>query len=109
MKTFVRSTKKEGIRISVREDGKELGRAHLYVLRNDLHDKPFGFMEDVFVEEASCDLGIDTMLVGAVIWQARERGCYKLIVTSCYSRLAMHKLYRQLGFREHGVEYRIDF
>jgi len=35
-----------GIKFFVEENGKELGRAYLYVLRNDLHERPFGLLED---------------------------------------------------------------
>jgi len=99
----------EGVRIAVFENGKELGHAYLYILRNDLHARPFGFMEDVFVEENSRGRGIGSLLVNEVIAEARRRGCYKLIATSRNARQNVHELYRRLGFREHGLEFRIDF
>jgi GNAT superfamily N-acetyltransferase len=106
---FLKEVSGEGVRIAALEDGKELGHAYLYVLRNDLHDKPFGFMEDVFVEENSRGRGIGSLLVNEVIAEARRRGCYKLIATSRHTRKNVHELYRRLGFREHGLEFRIDF
>lgn len=39
------------IKITVEENGQVLGRAYLYLIKNDLHDKPYGLLEDVFVEE----------------------------------------------------------
>lgn len=36
-----------GIRLSVSVNDLEIARAYLYVMRNDLHDEPFGLLEDV--------------------------------------------------------------
>ena len=36
-----------GIRFSIRSDAEEVARAYLYVMHNDLHDAPFGLLEDV--------------------------------------------------------------
>jgi len=42
-----------GIRFSLRFNDKEIGRAFLYIMHNDLHKRPHGLLEDVFVEESS--------------------------------------------------------
>ena len=99
----------QGIKFFVSTDGREVGRAYLYLLRNDLHDVPFGFMEDVFVDESQRSTGLGTSLVTRVIEEARERGCYKLICTSRYEKPRVHGLYERLGFKGHGKEFRIDF
>jgi len=46
-----------GIRFSVNEDGREIARAYLYVMTNDLHDAPFGLLEDVFVMSRNEEAG----------------------------------------------------
>lgn len=97
------------IRISMSRDQKELGHAYLYVLSNDLHQKPFGFLEDVFVDEGCRGEGIGSRLVQAVIEEAWARGCYKLIATSRFARRKVHAFYRRLGFSKHGYEFRINF
>ncbi len=98
-----------GLRFSVRRDGGEVARAYLYVMTNDLHEAPFGLMEDVYVAEAARGSGLGTTLVNQVIAAAREAGCYKLIATSRASRPKVHALYERLGFTSHGVEFRLDF
>ncbi len=103
-----RLIKSNGIRFSAQINGKEVGRAYLYVLFNDLHSKPFGLLEDVFVEEEFRGKGIGTSLTKAVIEEAKPL-CYKLIATSRYSRPAVHQLYQGLGFMHWGKEFRIDF
>jgi GNAT superfamily N-acetyltransferase len=78
-------------------------------LRNDLHNQPFGFMEDVYVAEEMHGQGLGASLVEKVIAMAKERGCYKLVATSRYPREKIHQLYIKLGFKDYGKEFRIDF
>ncbi len=98
-----------GIRLSSHRDGKEIARVYLYILRNDLHEEPFGFMEDVHVEESLRGQGAGSELVQRLIEEARVRGCYKLICTSRHEKPKVHELYTRLGFKNHGLEFRIDF
>ena len=97
-----------GTKFSMVQNGKEVARAYLYLLSNDLHKRPFGFMEDVFVDEALRGQGIGTELVKKVIEEAKQRDCYKLICASRYDKPKVHELYQNLGFQEHGTEFRID-
>jgi hypothetical protein len=36
----------KGIRISITDNDFEIGRAYIYLMHNDLHDRPFGLIED---------------------------------------------------------------
>lgn len=98
-----------GIKFSVERDGHEVARAHLYIMNNGLHPEPFGLMEDVFVDASLRGQGIGTELVKQLIAKAKEVGCYKLVATSRHARPKVHELYERLGFKNHGVEFRIDF
>ncbi len=73
MKVERKSVSAEGIRFSVSRDGKEVGRAYLYLMRNDLHSEPFGLMEDVFISETERGSGLGTTLV-------KEQGYVSLIL-----------------------------
>ena len=99
----------QGIKFSVEEDGQEVGRAYLYIMRNQLHQEPFGLLEDVFIDENLRGKGIGTKLLKEVFREARASGCYKLIATSRHSRPKVHKLYERLGFKNRGIEFRMDF
>ncbi len=48
----------KGIRISITENGFEVGRTYIYLIQNDLHAQPFGLMEDVYVDESCRGKGI---------------------------------------------------
>lgn len=94
----------------IANDGKvPVGRAFLYILYNDLHEEPFGFLEDVFVDSEYRGQGIGTALVEAVIEEAKKEKCYKLICASRYERKEVHEWYEKMGFQDHGKEFRLDF
>lgn len=109
MRLTVTRAPAEGFLITRTAKGKIVGRAFLYVLSNRLHAEPFGFMEDVFVDESCRGQGIGEALVKRVIAEAKKRGCYKLVATSRYERPKVHDLYLKLGFKDQGKEFRIDF
>ncbi|MDP2855681.1 MAG: GNAT family N-acetyltransferase [bacterium] len=96
------------IKFFIEENGKKIGRASLLLGYNDLHNKPFGLLEDVFVSEEIRGRGLGNALVERVIAEAKRLGCYKLIATSRHSRQEVHKWYKRLGFLEHGIEFRLD-
>lgn len=106
---YTKENKSFAIKVTAEENGKVLGRASLYIMFNDLHKEPFGFIEDVFVEEGNRGKGIGTKLVNAVLDEAKKQNCYKVICTSRHEKTAVHDLYLKLGFKDHGKEFRIDF
>jgi GNAT superfamily N-acetyltransferase len=100
----------KGIKFSIKDETElEVARAYLYILKNDLHEEPFGFMEDVYVAESERGKGLGTKVVNALIAEAKEQGCYKLICTSRHEKNKVHSLYEKIGFKNHGNEFRIDF
>ncbi len=88
---------------------KEIARIFLYLLHNDLHKEPFGFIEDLYVEETHRGQGIGTILINHVITQAKKNNCYKLICPSRHTRDQIHKMYEKHGFKNYGLEFRMDF
>jgi len=97
-----------GVKLFIEQDGREVARAFLYVLKNGLHAEPFGLLEDVFVEENLRGQGIGTELVKKIIEAAKKNHCYKLIATSRRERPKVHALYEQLGFKNYGMEFRME-
>src|SRR3989338_3932184 len=82
-----------GMRISVAENGREIARARVYFLENDLHDRPYAYIEDVFVEPSARGQGVAADLVRHLIDEARLRNCYKAVAGSRHGRTAAHRLY----------------
>lgn len=98
-----------GIKITAEENGKDVGVVFLYILYNSVHQEPCGFLEYVIVDEAYQGQGVGTKLVQAVIDEAKERGCYKLVANSRHGKEGVHKWYEKFGFKNHGLEFRMDF
>ena len=98
-----------GIKLIAKDGDQVIGRAFLYILKNDLHPEPFGFMEDVFVEQQHRQKGIGKQLVQEIIAEAKKAGCYKLIGTSRHERPTVHDFYTPFGFKDYGKEFRMDF
>ena len=109
MKIKAETVDAQGIKFSIVEEEQEIARAYLYIMHNDLHQEPFGLLEDVYVRESERGIGLGTKLVQQVMEVAQEKGCYKLIATSRKSRPKVHQLYERLGFQERGLEFRINF
>jgi GNAT superfamily N-acetyltransferase len=96
-------------RVSVEDDGKEVAHGYLYLIKNDGHNEPYGLLERIVVDEDQRGKGIGSKLLDKIIKLAEENNCYKLIGTSRHSNKSVHKLYERIGFKNHGLEFRMDF
>src|SRR3989344_2758272 len=103
-----KENKSYAIKIMAEENNAILASAYLYIMFNDLHKEPFGFLENVFVKEESRGKGIGSKLVEAVIAEAKRQNCYKLIGTSRYENPEVHAFYNKLGFKDYGKEFRMN-
>ncbi len=64
-----------------------------------------GHIEDVAVHGAHQNQGIASNLVRHAIAEARQHGCYKVVLV-CYESLA--PFYERLGFHRHDLGMRLD-
>ncbi len=96
------------IRFSYQLKSREIGRVYLYIMYNSLHKRPFGFIEDVFIEEEYQKKGFWSQLEKELVATARKEKCYKLIANSRFSRENVHKIYEHIGFKKRGFEFRMD-
>lgn len=97
-----------GVRLVAKNNDQEIARAVIYFLKNELHSQPFGFIEDVYVDEVFRGRGIGSALVKELVNIAKANECYKIIMTSRYANEKVHKLYNKLGFMNWGKEFRMD-
>ncbi len=102
-----KAIKAEGIKFFIEEEGREVARAFLYIMNNDLHKEPFGLLEDLFVDESLRGQGIGTELLNMVIAEAKNQKCYKLVATSRHERQIVHKIYEKAGFKNFGIEFKM--
>lgn len=95
-----------GIKFQIIEHDKEVARAYLYVMHNDLNEKPFGLMENVFVHEDYRKKGYGNQIVAEIISEAKKIGCYKLICTS--SQPWIQEWYKKFGFENRNTGLRLN-
>jgi GNAT superfamily N-acetyltransferase len=100
--------KSGGLKIKVLNNGREVVRLFLYILFNDLHSRPFAIIEDVFVGEDFRYQGISKKLLEKAIKEAKKAKCYKILMWSRYSKPHVHNIYKNIGFKEWGKEFRMN-
>ena len=99
----------QGLRISLEnEKGIEVAHAYIYIAKNDLHQLPFAFIEDVMVDESCRGQGLGKKIMQKLIELARQYCCYKIVACSRHNRTQVHKFYSDLGFTNRGLEFRLD-
>ena len=88
-------------------DGKIAGTATLLVQMDLAHGgKPYGHIENVVTDQAYRGKGIGQLLVENLITEAKNSGCYKVIL-DCSRDIT--GFYSKMGFEERGsVEMRLN-
>jgi glucosamine-phosphate N-acetyltransferase len=88
-------------------DDRVVGTATLLVERKFIHHGGLvGHIEDVSVHKEFQRRGIGTALVRHITEEARQLGCYKIIL-NCFEHVA--PFYMRLGYRRHDLGLRIDW
>ena len=97
-------------RLYVAETGKRVVGAYtLAILDNFCHrGEPHGVVEDVAVDPALHRGGIGKAMMEHAIGLCRQKGCYKLTLSSNLKREKAHAFYDALGFERHGYSFRTD-
>ena len=90
-------------------DGRIMGSFALLVMVNLGHQgKPSAIVEDVVVSQSHQGQGIGRAMMAFALERCREKGCYKLQLSSNLKRRNAHAFYEALGFERHGFSYRIE-
>jgi GNAT superfamily N-acetyltransferase len=93
--------------VATKEDA-IIGTFALLIMDNLAHlGAPSSVVEDVVVGRAWQGRGIGKLMMQFALDRCRERGCYKLALSSNLSREAAHRFYDSLGFERHGYSFRI--
>ncbi|HEX4453561.1 MAG TPA: GNAT family N-acetyltransferase [Kofleriaceae bacterium] len=88
--------------------GAIVGTFALLVMDNLLHrGAPSGIVEDVGVAPELHGRGIGKAMMQHAMQLCRERGCYKLVLSSNAKRTSAHAFYESLGFEQHGVSFHV--
>jgi GNAT superfamily N-acetyltransferase len=91
------------------QDHAIVGSFALLVMDNLGHlGAPSGIVEDVVVAPARQSNGIGAAMMRFAMERCREKGCYKLVLSSNAKRVRAHAFYESLGFERHGFSFRTD-
>jgi GNAT superfamily N-acetyltransferase len=90
-------------------DGEMVGTFELAIMDNLGHNgQPSGLIEDVVVHESRQGQGIGTLMMDYAVELCREKGCYKVALSSNLKRESAHRFYESLGFKRHGYSFLMD-
>jgi GNAT superfamily N-acetyltransferase len=91
------------------QDREIVGSFALLVMDNLGHlGAPSGIVEDVVVAPARQSSGIGAAMMRFALDRCRQKGCYKMVLSSNAKRLRAHAFYESLGFERHGYSFRVD-
>jgi GNAT superfamily N-acetyltransferase len=86
-----------------------VGTFALLVMDNLGHlGAPSGVVEDVVVAPDQQGNGVGKAMMRFAVDRCREKGCYKLMLSSNLKRARAHAFYEQIGFTRHGYSFRVD-
>ncbi|MCF8478089.1 MAG: GNAT family N-acetyltransferase [Pseudolabrys sp.] len=92
------------------QDGRIVGSFALLIMDNLGHlGAPSAIVEDVVVGPVLQGRGIGRAMMRFAMQRAREKHCYKLVLSSNAKRERAHRFYEQIGFERHGFSFRIIF
>ena len=90
-------------------DGKIVGTFSLAILDNIAHmGACSGLVEDVVVAEDYRHKGVGRQMMTYAMDRCKQKGCYKLALSSNVKRVDVHKFYESLGFKAHGYSFFIE-
>ncbi len=91
-------------------DGRVVGTFALLIMDNIAHcGARSAVLEDVVVEEQLRGRGIGRQMMRYAVSLCREKGCYKMSLSSNRNRESAHRFYESLGFALHGYSFSMTF
>lgn len=92
-----------------RKEGEAVGTYALLIMDKLEHGgAPSGIVDSVAVSNTYQGQGIGKAMMLHAMQQCREKGCYKLMLSSNKIRTDAHRFYEKLGFQMHGYSYAIN-
>ena len=91
-------------------DGQIVGTFALLIMDNLGHlGAPSAIVEDVAVGPVLHGRGVGRAMMAFAMERAKEKHCYKIVLSSNAKRERAHAFYEQIGFERHGYSFRVVF
>ncbi len=83
-----------------------IGSFALLIMDNLAHfGTPSAIVEDVVVVENYQNIGVGKKMMQYAMLLAKQKGCYKMVLSSNQKRENAHQFYESLGFVKHGFSF----
>jgi L-amino acid N-acyltransferase YncA len=83
-----------------------VGTLAITIIPNVSHcGKKWAVIENVIVDERARKSRIGSIMMQQAVALARDRGCFRVVLSSSAERKDSHKFYRSLGFDEFGYSF----
>ena len=107
---FARTRDYPGYRVLLAVEGEKVVGTFVLVILEMLGARcaPEAIVEDLVVDRAARGKGIGRRMMAFAMEEAARTGCYKLVLSSNLARNGAHAFYESLGFRRHGLSFRVD-
>jgi len=90
-------------------DGRIVATFALLIMDNLANmGKPSAIVEDVAVRPDCQRQGLGKAMMDFAMDTCRQKGCYKLVLSSNRRRVDAHRFYELLGFKQHGFSFLVD-
>ncbi len=94
----------------VESDGLVIGTIIVQTVPSLSHNaRPWMILENFVVDSRYRGQGIGRQMMDYVLKHAREANCYKVQLMSMKKRLDAHRFYRNIGFEDSALGFRIYF
>lgn len=91
-------------------DGVVIGTFALLIMDNLANmGKSSGIVEDLVVHTDWQKKGIGRQMMQFAMQICRQNNCYKLVLSCNIKRKKAHNFYKNLGFKQHGYSFKVDF
>lgn len=109
-KIFIKQGKYPDYHVFIAEyDNKAVGTFALLIMENMAHmGTPSAVVEDVGVLPGLQGQGIGKKMMEYALQYAKEKGCYKISLSSNLRREQAHQFYESLGFKKHGFSFLME-
>lgn len=109
-KIFIKQSQYPDYHVFLAElDNKAVGTFALLVMENIAHmGRPSAVVEDVGVLPGLQGKGIGKKMMKYALNYAKEKGCYKMSLSSNLRREQAHQFYESLGFKKHGFSFLME-
>jgi GNAT superfamily N-acetyltransferase len=86
-----------------------VGTFALIIMENMAHNgTPSAVVEDVGVLPTMQSKGVGKLMMEFALKYSKEKGCYKMSLSSNLRREKAHQFYESLGFKKHGFSFLMD-